>query len=241
MSKSGKLAVNTKSPPVTEHHNKNTSIVRDIIIGMSDGLTVPFALTAGLSGVLNTNHLIIVSGLAEITAGCISMGLGGFLAGQSEVDHYNSELRRENYEIDTVPFIELKEVEDIFAEMGVDGHLSKQVALQISKNKNRWADFMMKLEIKLEKPGKNQPAKSAGTIALAYLVGGFIPLSPYILFSDNQTGFNISCIVTILALIVFGFFKSKMTGQPLLKGTFKVAITGIIAAGAAYLLAKAVS
>jgi VIT1/CCC1 family predicted Fe2+/Mn2+ transporter len=208
---------------------------------MSDGLTVPFALTAGLSGVLNTNHLIIVSGLAEITAGCISMGLGGFLAGQSEVDHYNSELKREYDEIDKVPFIELKEVEDIFTDLGVAEPLSKQVALQVSKDKNRWADFMMKLELKMEKPASHQPAKSAGTIALAYLAGGFIPLSPYILFSDNQTGFNVSCIVTILALILFGFFKSKMTGQPLLKGTLKVAFTGIIAAGAAYLLAKAVS
>ena len=115
------------------------------------------------------------------------------------------------------------------------------MALQVSTDKKRWADFMMNLELKLEKPAKNQPAKSAGTIALAYLAGGFMPLSPYILFSNNQTGFNISCLVTILALIVFGYFKSKMTGQPLLKGTFKVAITGIIGAGAAYLLAKAVS
>jgi len=224
-----------------ELHNKNTSTVKDIIIGMSDGLTVPFALTAGLSGVLDTNHLIIVSGLAEITAGCISMGLGGFLAGQSEVEHYDSELKREYSEIESVPLLELKEVEDIFNEMGVEEPLSKQVALQVSKDKNRWADIMMKLELNVEKPAKNQAVKSASTIALSYLVGGFIPLSPYILFSDNKTGFNVSCLVTILALIVFGYFKSKMTGQPLLKGTIKVAFTGMVAAGAAYLLAKAVS
>jgi len=224
-----------------ELHNKNTSTVKDIIIGMSDGLTVPFALTAGLSGVLNTNHLIIVSGLAEITAGCISMGLGGFLAGQSEVEHYDSELKREYSEIESVPLLELKEVEDIFNEMGVEEPLSKQVALQVSKDKNRWADIMMKLELNVEKPAKNQAVKSASTIALSYLVGGFSPLSPYILFSDNKTGFNVSCLVTILALIVFGYFKSKMTGQPLLKGTIKVAFTGMVAAGAAYLLAKAVS
>jgi len=208
---------------------------------MSDGLTVPFALTAGLSSVLDTNHLIIVSGLAEITAGCISMGLGGFLAGESVADHYNSESKKEYVEIETAPRTELKEVEDIFVKLGVAEPLSKQVALQISRDKDRWVDFMMKLELKLEKPAKNQAAKSAGTIALAYLIGGFIPLSPYILFNDNQTGFYVSCLVTVLALIVFGYFKSKMTGQPLLKGTFKVAVTGIIAAGAAFLLAKAVS
>jgi predicted membrane protein (TIGR00267 family) len=226
---------------MVEKHKQNTNIVRDIIIGMSDGLTVPFALTAGLSGVLDTNHLIIVSGLAEITAGCISMGLGGFLAGQSEAEHYDAELKIEHKEIEDVPFIELKEVEDIFSELGVDKKLSKQVALQVSRNKNKWADFMMKLELKMEKPAKNQAIKSASTIALSYLTGGLIPLFPYIVFSSSRSGFIVSCIVTILALVVFGFFKSKMTGQPLVKGTLKVATTGIIAAAAAFLLAKAVS
>ena len=224
-----------------ELHASNPNVVKDIIIGMSDGLTVPFALTAGLSGVLDTNHLIIVSGLAEITAGCISMGLGGYLAGQSEVEHYDSELKREYDEVETVPLIELKEVEDIFIDLGVDKSLSKQVALQVSKNKAHWVDLMMNLELKLERPAKNRAAKSAGTIALSYLVGGFIPLFPYIIFSSNETGFNVSCIATIAALIVFGYYKSKMTGQPLIKGTLKVTVTGIIAAAAAFLLAKAVS
>jgi VIT1/CCC1 family predicted Fe2+/Mn2+ transporter len=224
-----------------EKHNKNTNLVKDIIIGMADGLTVPFALTAGLSGVLNTNHLIIVSGLAEITAGCISMGLGGFLAGQSETEHYDAELKKEYEEIEQVPLTELKEVEDIFSEMGVEKSLSKQVALQVSRDKNHWADLMMKLELKMERPSKNQAAITAGTIALSYLAGGFIPLFPYIICNNSKTGFYISCIVTTLALIAFGYFKSKMTGQPPLKGTIKVTITGIIAAAAAFLLAKVVN
>jgi len=226
---------------LAELHNKNTNLVKDIIIGMSDGLTVPFALTAGLSGVLNTNHLIIVSGLAEITAGCISMGLGGFLAGQSEVEHYEAELKREYSEIESVPMTELKEVVDIFTKMGVSEPLSKQVALQVSKNKDIWSDLMMKLELNMEKPVKNRAAISASTIGISYLVGGFIPLFPYIISNNSKTGFYISCIVTIMALITFGYFKSKMTAQPLIKGTFKVAVTGIIAATAAFLLAKAVS
>jgi VIT1/CCC1 family predicted Fe2+/Mn2+ transporter len=225
----------------TEPHNNNSGLVRDIIIGMSDGLTVPFALTAGLSGVLNTNHLIIVSGLSEIAAGCISMGLGGYLAGESEVEHYDSELKREFSEIESVPDTELKEVNDILVDLGVEESLSRQVALQISKDKVRWADFMMKLELNMEKPAKDRAAKSATTIALSYLVGGFIPLFPYILLKNSKEGFYASCTVTILALIGFGYFKSKVTGQPLVKGTIKVAMTGIIAAAAAYLLAKAVS
>jgi vacuolar iron transporter family protein len=224
-----------------EQHNNNSGLVRDIIIGISDGLTVPFALTAGLSGVLNTNHLIIVSGLSEIAAGCISMGLGGYLAGESEVEHYESELKRESREIETVPATELKEVKDILVELGVEESLSKQVAVQISKDKVRWVDFMMKLELKIEKPAKNRAAISAATIAASYLAGGFIPLFPYIIFKNSKDGFYASCTVTILALICFGYFKSKVTGQPLVKGTIKVAMTGIIAAAAAYLLAKAVS
>jgi len=224
-----------------ELHNKNTTLVKDIIIGMSDGLTVPFALTAGLRGVLDTNHLIIVSGLAEITAGCISMGLGGFLAGQSEVEHYETELQREYSEIESVPLLELKEVEDIFTEMGVEKKLSKEVAIQVSKDKNLWVDLMMKLELMMEKPAKNRAAISAVTISVSYLAGGFIPLFPYIITNNSTTGFYVSCIVTILALIIFGFFKSKMTGRPLVMGTIKVAVTGIVAAAAAFLLAKAVS
>ncbi len=222
-------------------HNKNSGSVRDIIIGMSDGITVPFALTAGLSGVLNTNHLIIVSGLSEIVAGCISMGLGGYLAGQSETDEYNKELNKEYSEIENVPELELKEVEDIFIEMGVEKRLSTEVALQISKDKDHWADLMMKLELKMTEPAKNRAVQSGITIAVAYLVGGFIPLSPYILINNNQSGLYVSCCVTVLALIILGYFKSKVTGQPIIKGTIKVTLIGIIAATAAYLLAKAVS
>jgi predicted membrane protein (TIGR00267 family) len=225
---------------MAEKHNTNSDLVKDIIIGMSDGLTVPFALTAGLSGVLDTNHLVIVSGLSEIAAGCISMGLGGYLAGQSEVEYYNAELKKEYDEIDATPKLELKEVEDIFMEMGVEKTLSSQVALQVSKDKNRWAALMMQLELKMEQPAKNRAAKSGGTIAISYLVGGFIPLFPYFIF-NNKIGFYVSCAVTILALIIFGYFKSKVTGRPILMGTLKLTVTGIVAAGAAYLLAKAVS
>jgi len=217
------------------------NFIKDVIIGVSDGLTVPFALTAGLSRVVNTNHLIIVSGLAEIAAGCISMGLGGYLAGESEVEHYDTLLKKEYNEIENVPHLELKEVQDILINLGVEETLSQQVALQISTDKDRWADFMMKLELKMEQPEKNRAAASAGTIALAYLLGGVVPLLPYIILSDIKTGFVVSCVVTILALIIFGYFKCKATGQPPLRGTMKVTLTGIVAAAAASLLAKAVS
>ncbi|WP_343693163.1 VIT1/CCC1 transporter family protein [Chitinophaga sp.] len=224
-----------------ETHVNSSNFVRDVIIGMSDGLTVPFALTAGLSGVLDTNHLIIVSGISEIAAGCISMGLGGFLAGQTEIEHYDSELKREYEEVERVPETERSEVEAIFIDMGVDKELSKQVTLQISQDKDKWVDFMMRFELGLDKPDKDRAIKSALTIAFSYLAGGFIPLFPYLVTSNNQQGFYFSCVITVMALVVFGYFKSKVTGQPLLKGTLKVAFTGIIAAVAAYALAKIVS
>ena len=226
---------------MNESFSNRSASIKDIIIGMSDGLTVPFALTAGLSGALHTNQLVIVSGLAEIAAGCISMGLGGFLAGESEVDHYNSALKNEYHEIETVPHLELKEVEDALTAVGVDTGLSKTVALQISQNKDNWANFMMQMELKLEKPVTNRARMSAITIALSYLVGGFIPLFPYIITNSTQSGLYLSCAVTIIALVIFGYFKSKFTGQNLVTGTIKVAAIGIIAAGAAFLLAKAVS
>lgn len=224
-----------------ETHITSSNLVRDIIIGMSDGLTVPFALTAGLSGVLDTNHLIIVSGISEIAAGCISMGLGGFLAGQTEVEHYDAELKREYEEVEAVPETERQEVEAIFIGMGVDKDLSRQVTMQISQDKHKWVDFMMRYELGLDKPDKNRAYKSAITIAAAYLLGGFIPLFPYLVTSNNQQGFYFSCAITIIALMVFGYFKSKVTGQPLLKGTLKVTLTGIIAAIAAYSLARLIS
>jgi len=222
-------------------HKSSPDFIKDVIIGVSDGLTVPFALTAGLSGVVGTNHLIIISGIAEIAAGCISMGLGGFLAGESESDHYKSVANSEYRQVEAMPESELKEVEHAFLEMGVDADLSHNVALQISRDKDRWVDFMMKFEIGLEKPVKNRARKSGLNIAVSYLFGGLIPLTPYLLTPDNKSGLIWSCIVTILALIIFGFFKSKVTGQPLFLGTLKVAVIGIVAAAAAYLLAKAVS
>ncbi len=224
-----------------EVNKRNSGLIKDIIIGMSDGLTVPFALTAGISGVVDTSHLIVVSGLAEIAAGCISMGLGGYLAGESEIEQYEKELQREFSEIETVPNLELKEVEDILQNMGVDEGLSHQVALQISRDKNRWADFMMKLELEMQKPLKNRATISAATIAISYLVGGFIPLFPYIIINNSKTGFYFSCAVTIAALTIFGFLKSKVTGQPLIKGTFKIVSIGVAAAGTAYFLAKLIS
>jgi vacuolar iron transporter family protein len=221
-----------------EHHLKSSDTIRDIVIGMSDGLTVPFALAAGLSGAGGTSGIVITAGIAEIVAGSIAMGLGGFLAGRTEADHYNSELKREYEEIERVPEQEKAEVKEVFAGFGLSLTLQDQIADEMAKDKDKWVDFMMRYELGLEKPEANRATQSAITIGISYIVGGIIPLSPYFFVTESQTGLYYSCAITMVCLFVFGFFKSKVTGQPVVSGAFKVLFIGALAAAAAFLMAK---
>jgi VIT1/CCC1 family predicted Fe2+/Mn2+ transporter len=208
---------------------------------MSDGLTVPFALAAGLSGAVNSSTIIITAGIAEIVAGSIAMGLGGFLAGRTEADHYASELKREYDEVERVPEQEKAEVMEVFADFGLSEALQIQVADEMAKDKDKWVDFMMRYELGLEKPEANRASQSAITIGLSYIVGGFIPLSPYFFTGKPINGLYYSCLVTMLCLFIFGYFKSKVTGQPPFTGAFKVLIIGALAAAAAFGMARLIN
>ncbi|WP_293871900.1 VIT1/CCC1 transporter family protein [Flavobacterium sp.] len=221
-----------------EQHLKSSDFITDMVIGMSDGLTVPFALAAGLSGAVNSNAIVITAGIAEIVAGCIAMGLGGYLAGKTEQEHYESELKRENYEVDHYHQKEIDEVKEIFADYGIDEAGQTLIANQLAKDKVKWVDFMMKFELGLEKPNPNRPRNSALTIGTSYVVGGFLPLSAYFFTSNPKDGLLISAIITTICLFVFGYFKSKITGQPPLIGALKVTAIGLIAAAAAFGIAK---
>lgn len=225
----------------TEQHLKSSAFISDIVIGMSDGLTVPFALAAGLSAAVSSNQVIITAGIAEIIAGCIAMGLGGYLAGKTEQEHYESELKREYLEIETMPDKERDEVKEIFSAYGLDQQAQDLIVSQLSKNKDHWVEFMMKFELGLEKPDINRARNSALTIGLSYCVGGMLPLSAYFFTSRPVDGLTVSAILTTICLFIFGFFKSKVTGQPPIKGAFKVTIIGVIAACAAFLIARLVS
>jgi VIT1/CCC1 family predicted Fe2+/Mn2+ transporter len=224
-----------------EYHLKNSDFITDTVIGMSDGLTVPFALAAGLSGAVNSNSIIITAGLAEIVAGCIAMGLGGYLAGKTEQDHYQSELKREYEEVDRVPEKELQEVEDVFAEYGLSESSRKTIALEMSKDKTNWVNFMMRFELGLEEPHPQRARNSALTIGAAYFVGGLLPLSAYFITNEPMTGLVTSAVFTTICLFVFGYFKSKVTGQPPLAGALKVTMIGLLAAAAAFGIAKFIS
>jgi VIT1/CCC1 family predicted Fe2+/Mn2+ transporter len=224
-----------------EKHFTGSETVRDIVIGMSDGLTVPFALTAGLSGAVSSNTIVITAGIAEIIAGSIAMGLGGYLAGQTAYDHYFAEQKREYQEVEIVPEKEKQEIIDILADYGITADVKKDFVNELSKDKDKWVKFMMKFELNLEEPVLNSARKSAITIALAYVLGGFIPLLSYIFTQTPSHGLYYSVIVTILALLLFGYFKNKAIGQNPLLGALKTTVIGALAAGAAFIIAKLVS
>jgi predicted membrane protein (TIGR00267 family) len=224
-----------------EHHVTSSETIRDIVIGMSDGLTVPFALAAGLSGAITSSGLVVTAGIAEIVAGSIAMGLGGYLAGRTEVDHYQSELKREYDEVERLPEQEKAEVKQVFASFGLSEPLQQQIAEELAKDKKQWVEFMMRYELGLEEPNANRATKSAITIGLSYIVGGIIPLSPYLFINRAQEALVYSCGLTFICLYIFGYFKSKMTGQSAWSGAIKVVIIGTLAAGAAFLMAKLIN
>jgi VIT1/CCC1 family predicted Fe2+/Mn2+ transporter len=227
--------------PHVEQHFTAGETVRDIVIGMSDGLTVPFALAAGLSGAVSTTSIIVTAGLAEIAAGSIAMGLGGYLAARSDAEHYASERSREQREISEKNEAEKQEIRDIFASYGLTAEESKPIVEALSKRPNAWVDFMMRFELGLEKPEPRRAFISAFTIALSYIVGGLIPLSPYILLPAARTALLTSVVVTLLALLVFGYIKGRFTGTKPLRSGLQTALIGGLAAAAAFLIARLIA
>lgn len=225
----------------TEKHVAASAWLRDLVIGLSDGLTVPFALAAGLTGAVSNTGLIVIAGLAEIAAGAISMGLGGYLAARTERDYYDSEEKREYREVEVVPHVEEKEVADIFREFGVpEEHLAPVVAA-ICEHPRRWVDFMMRFELGLEKPNPRRLVSSPMLIGGSYAVGGMIPLFPYMVIPQSMDALRASIVLTALALLAFGAFKGHFTGQKMLKSAIQTALIGGAAAAAAYGIARVVS
>ena len=221
-----------------ESHLKSSQALSDVVIGKSDGLTVPFALAAGLSGAVDTSSIILIAGIAEIAAGSIAMGLGGYLAGKTEQEHYQSERKREYYEIEHLRQREIEETKEFFAHLGLSEELQNRATEEISQNPDRWVDFMMKYELDLEAPDPRRATKSALNIGLAYIAGGIIPLSPYFFIDDSITALKYSVVATLICLFVFGYVKSKITGVNPWLGALKVMSIGALAAAAAFGIAK---
>jgi VIT1/CCC1 family predicted Fe2+/Mn2+ transporter len=224
--------------PHVEKHFMASETVRDIVIGMSDGLTVPFAIAAGMSGAAVAAKIVITAGLAEIVAGSISMGLGGYLAGKTDVEHYELEERREFRETEQVPEREVAEVTDILQDFGLDAAQSTSVVEALRQDRAKWVDFMMRFELGLERPNPRRAMQSAFTIALSYAVSGFIPLSPYMVVRSVHTALYVSVVATLVALFLFGFFKGRITGLNALRSGWQTMLIGGVAAGTAFGVAR---
>jgi VIT1/CCC1 family predicted Fe2+/Mn2+ transporter len=223
--------------PHVEKHFTASESVRDVVIGMADGLTVPFALAAGLSAAVSSSSVIVTAGLAEIAAGAIAMGLGGYLAARGDANHYAAEEARERYEVEKLPEREAAEVKDIFAGFGLAGAALETIVEAVTSDKTRWVDFMMRFELGLEKPDAKRAPISAATIAVAYLVGGLVPLAPYMFAPSITAAFRGSVVTTAVALLVFGAVKGHFAGQNRLVSAAQTLLVGGLAAAAAYWLA----
>jgi VIT1/CCC1 family predicted Fe2+/Mn2+ transporter len=227
--------------PHIERHFTAGEVVRDVVIGMSDGLTVPFALAAGLSGAVDNSRIVVIAGLAEIAAGSIAMGLGGYMAARSDAEHYESERKREEREVEEIPDEEAREVQKVFTDYGLSREESAPVIAALTKKPKEWVDFMMRFELGLEKPNPKRAMQSAFTIAASYVCGGIIPLAPYMAAHSARMALVWSVVVTLIALGVFGYIKGRFTGSRPGRSASQTVVIGGLAAGAAFLLAKLIS
>ncbi|PWT94764.1 MAG: iron transporter [Blastocatellia bacterium] len=227
--------------PHIERHFTSGEVVRDIVIGMSDGLTVPFALAAGLTGAVSSTGIIVTAGLAEIAAGSIAMGLGGYLAAKSDSEHYTKEREREKREVAEIPHEEMREVAEVFQAYGLTEDETWPIVQALRRQPKNWIDFMMRFELGLERPDPKRALTSALTIAGAYVAGGLIPLAPYIFARNASSALLLSVVLTLAALLVFGFVKGRFTGTRPVRSALQTALIGSAAAGAAFAIARLIS
>jgi len=226
--------------PHIERHFTSSDVVRDVVIGMADGLTVPFALAAGLTGAIDHTGIIVTAGLAEIAAGSIAMGLGGYMAAKSDAEHYFKEREREKREVKEIPHEEMREVAEVFQAYGLSEQETWPIVQALKKQPGNWVDFMMRFELGLEKPEPGRALRSALTIAGAYIAGGMIPLAPYIFAGTSATALLYSVSFTLVALLIFGFIKGRFTGTRPVRSALQTAFIGSVAAGAAFAIARAI-
>ena len=224
-----------------EKHFTAGETVRDIVIGMADGLTVPFALAAGLTGAIDQTGIIVTAGLAEIAAGSIAMGLGGYMAAKSDAEHYAKEREREKREVQEIPHEEMREVAEVFQAYGLSEDETWPIVQALKRQPGNWVDFMMRFELGLEKPNPGRALSSALTIAGAYIAGGLIPLAPYFFSHATSTALLYSVAFTLIALLVFGFVKGRFTGTRPVRSSLQTALIGSLAAGAAFAIARMIS
>jgi VIT1/CCC1 family predicted Fe2+/Mn2+ transporter len=224
-----------------ERHVSGGDAIRDVILGMSDGLTTPFALAAGLAAASTSHLLVVIGGLSEIAAGAISMGLGGYLAAQGAAEAYRSELAREIYETEAMPTEERAEVRSIFRGYGLHGLALEQATNAVTAERDAWVRFMMREELGLEEPAPNAALWSAARIAGSYAIAGLVPLVPYLFPLSLERALAWSSVLTMIALALFGAVKGRYIGTSSLRSAGQTVLVGSVAAGVAYAIGRAFS
>jgi VIT1/CCC1 family predicted Fe2+/Mn2+ transporter len=169
------------------------------------------------------------------------MGLGGYLASRSDSEHYASERLREEQEVVDKPEAERQEVFAVFRDYGLTNDQVKPIVDALEARPQAWIEFMMRFELGLEKPEPTRARNSALTIALSYIVGGFVPLSPYMLVHNARAALWLSVGVTLLALLIFGYVKGRFTGKTPIRSALQTAVVGGVAAAAAFGIAKSIA
>jgi VIT1/CCC1 family predicted Fe2+/Mn2+ transporter len=199
---------------------------------------VPFALAAGLTGAIDHTAIIVTAGMAEIAAGSIAMGLGGYMAAKSDAEHYAKEREREKREVAEIPHEEMREVAEVFQAYGLTEDQTWPIVQALKQQPRNWVDFMMRFELGLEKPDPKRAVTSALTIAGAYVAGGLIPLAPYMFAPTISAALMLSIVLTLIALLIFGFVKGHFTGTRPVRSALQTAFIGSVAAGAAFAIAR---
>ena len=224
-----------------ESHGAEPSTIRDLVLGMADGLTVPFALAAGVTGAVAASGIVLTAGLAEIVAGAISMGLGGYLAARSEAAHYAKEYAREVRETHEIPNEEKAEVAQILHRYGVREPILSRVVNEIASDREQWVEFMMRNELGLERPDERAAPRSAALVGGGYVLGGIFPLAPYLFVPNAHDALWWSILCTSLALLVFGAVRARVLATRVVTGALQTWFIGALAAGVAYGLARLVA
>ncbi|EXK23682.1 hypothetical protein FOMG_19557 [Fusarium oxysporum f. sp. melonis 26406] len=225
-------AYNKPTASTPKQYAKYKDHLSNIIIGFSDGLTVPFALTAGLSAT-GSIKLVIMGGLAELFAGAISMGLGAWLAADTDRQHYEKELTRKEQEVHQMPNAEEHEIHDIFAEYGISHEASTAVVQSLRANPDMYIKFMMHFKLRLEKPGSFKSWLSALFMGLSYFIGGLIPMVPYFCFKNVYHALFASIGISVVILLTFGYVKAHITGLDTKESAFSAVQTLVVGAFAA--------
>ncbi|KTW30846.1 hypothetical protein T552_00557 [Pneumocystis carinii B80] len=220
-----------------EMTSESSRIISDIILGLSDGLTVPFSLAAGLSSFYNSK-IVLTAGMAELISGAVSMGLGGYLAVKSEVEHFEHIRRTQMDLLIHAPENRSQQILNQLESYGIVNEVCRPLVFCLKQNPIDFVNFVMRFDLCLQKPSLRTAWFSAITIAMSYFLGGLIPLIPYIIFyNDTFLGFKISVILVAIVLFIFGYLKSIYLIGSIKKSiysAFQTLLVGIIAAISAF-------